>query len=541
MVTDSAVSETPTDQQTVSRCTLCPAGCPLSLTQTAPDMWRSEYPLADSPGLCPRGAVLGELLCHRRRILAPARRAGGALREVDFQAALQGILARAGDRSVALFLDGNVPCEQMASAIAWAEAWPSASLCLAVEPADEEMLLGTEAGGADYLANDALAECDGFVIIGDAFSADPICSRGVFDRRAEHPRTPIVAIDPGFGLPSKFASHHIDVAPGGELGALLALAASAGVALEGVAAPASDSATDAAGEAVAKCERLGVLVAAEFGRCGQWRQIGYVAGLLAKARGGGVSPQTVGANALAAVRLSRQHGLASLTAALADDNAVRIALGCDVLAMTGRDCEFLAAAAALPNCTTDAAEFVLPCAMAGEMAGTFMLAGERTVGVAAVLPAPAGVPAPGDIVGLLAKAAGVEAPQTNKSAGKLARCEIAAPKLANSPPASSTPALLLGRQAIHSGCAELTRHASWACVMQPLPQLRVSPADAEAAGAKNFSEVSACVGAKCCRAQVRIAPELPSGVMVLPEWHAAARSLLGGADARGPVTVEVTK
>lgn len=524
---------------------MCPAGCPLHLTQTAPDLWRSEYALSDSSGLCPRGAVLGELLCHRRRILSPTQRTSGALRQVEFAAAARGILDRSGGRGIVFFLDGNVPCEQLTAAIAWAEAWASASLCLVLEPADEELLLGAEASGADYLPNEALAGCDGFVIIGDAFSADPICSRAVFQRRQENPRTPIVVIDSACGVASKFANRRTDVAPGGELATLVALARSAGVTLDKAAPAESDPAVESAGQAISKCKRVGVLIAAEYGRCATWRQIAYVAGLLAKARGGGVAPQTVGANALAAVRLSRQHSLLSLADALADPDAVRIAIGCDVLGMMGQpDCKFLAAAAALPNCTTDAAEFVLPVAMAGELAGTYMLSGERPSSVAALLPVPAGVPAPAEIVAMLAKAAGVTAPHVDKSIGKLSRSDVAAPKLpggGESP--QSTPVLLLGRQAIHSGCGELTRHASWSVLMQPLPQLRLSPQDAAAAGVKNFSEVRVRAGAKCCQARVLVVSELPRGVMVLPEWHVGARSLLNGAAdeqaARGPVTVEV--
>jgi len=505
-----------TQQQTQAgpRCTLCPAGCGLGLAPAGPDQWTPEYSAAAGAGVCPRGSALASLVAHPGRIVSPGRRRGDALEPVDMQSALRAVLAAAEGREVVLLLDGNVPREQIATAAAWADAWPAARLCLVVEPADAQVLAGVDASGADYLSDESLADCDGFVIVGDAFSANPRCSRGVFDRRRAQPRTPIVVIDPAVGAAAKFATHRVDVAPGGELAALKGL--SAGSPIEG-------------------CGRLGVLIAAEVGRTTRWAEIGYAAGKLAAAKGGGVAVQTTGMNALAAVRLAKALGTISLADALASDG-VRVAVGCDVAGMLGRDdVGILAAAAPLPNCTTEAAEIVLPLALPAESGGTFLRAGEPTE-VAALMPAPAGVGQPAELVAMLASAAGAArpAPAGVAEMGRL----TGEPPAGESGQAPSGTVLLLGRQAVDAGCGTLTGQAAWQAALEPRLELRMNPQDAAGANIENLATVTVRANGRVLTASARLAPELPAGRVVLPEGRPEARALLAGAVE--PVAIEVS-
>ncbi|OPX23147.1 MAG: hypothetical protein B1H04_04010, partial [Planctomycetales bacterium 4484_123] len=201
---------------------LCPAGCELTLAPAGPDKWRAEYPLQAGQGLCPRGSALGELLAHGRRILTAGRRQGDRLEAVDLARAYKEIASAPGDGLVVL-LDGNVPCEHMVAAAACCRDWPNVQLCLVLEPAEEQLLLGAEASGAEYLSGATLAECDGFVLVGDVFAANPTCAKGIFDHRRQAPRTPIVVIDAAAGTAAKFATHRLDIRPGGEAAALAEL------------------------------------------------------------------------------------------------------------------------------------------------------------------------------------------------------------------------------------------------------------------------------------------------------------------------------
>ena len=522
--------------QELARCTLCPAGCPLSLARTAPDCWRSEYPLTASKGLCPRGSTLGEVLNHRRRIFSPARNANGRRLNIDFESAVRAILAAAGDKTINILLDGNVPCEQMVAAAAWCESWPQGKLCFVIEPSDRELLLGTEASGADYLSDDALESCDGFVIIGDAFAANRLCSRGIFDRRKAEPKTPIVVIDLGGGAAAKFATHRIEVGPGMELSALAALASAANIqtGVPGVAPSREIPSTMSAGQAISGCERLGVIIAAEYGRTNAWRQIGYLAGKIAKAMGGGLAPQTVGANALAAVRLGERLQAVSLAEALSSGPAGLVVLGCDILGMFGwsqlpfqqAGVRILAAAAALPNATTESAEIILPLSMPGEVAGTYLFAGAQQVQVAPLLACSAGVGSAVDVVAALATAAGAAKPDISSSPGPLERLDCEISMQVSAAQDSSSPVLVLARDAMHCGCGAITGHGSWQAAMQELPELRVAQEDAQQMKLKNLGIVTVRTSRSSVRARVRFAPELGCGTMVLSEGLPQARALI---------------
>ena len=533
--------------QDVPRCTLCPAGCTLSLAAVGPDKWRVEYPLTESPGLCPRGSTLGELLSHHRRIVAPSVCADGGRREVTLEAALGAILDAAGDAGVTILLDGNVPCEQLVQAAAWCSAWESAKLCFVVEPAEEQLILGVEASGAEHLPAAGLSDCDGFLVIGDAFASNPICSRAIFDRRAEHRRTPLVTLDPACGAVTKFASHGVAVEAGMELAALAAVAKGAGIDADVPCRRAAEiPSAEAGGKALARCKRLGVLLTAEYARNSTWRQIGYLAGQLAKAMGGGVAVQTAGANALAAVRLAYRLKTAALSEALSAEDDVCVVVGCDLIGMLGwSDTRVAAAAAALPNQTTERADVVLPVALSAECGGTYLLGGAEATKVSPLLAPPAGVPTPGDLVAALAAQAGVAKPEIPTDLPSLDRPAAQAPQPVELAAGASAPALLLGRQALQAGCCELTGYASWQQGDLAEAPLRISPQYAAQLGLKDLTKVRVRVGERSVQAQVRFSPELSGGKLVLPEWLPGARAL---APARiedetilsGPVCAEVS-
>ena len=509
-------------------CTLCPACCPVGVAAIGPDLWAPEVPLANVGGACPKGTALAQLLVHRSRILATAQRRDGCPVPVSMANALAGILAAAGDGAIHLLVDGNVPVEQMVEAAAWCRVWDQAKLCLVVEPAEEQLLEGLEAGEATYLAPEALAGCDGFVIVGNAFAANPTCSRAVFDRRAVESRTPIIVVDSAGGTAAKFATHLVTTPPGAELTAMAAVARAAGVATADIVEAGGDlPGADVAGRALANCKRLGILIAAEFGRTGHWRQIGYLAAKMAAAFGGGVAPQTTGANALAAVRLAQQLGTISLAEAIADDAATCVVIGCDVRGMLGRpDFVPLAAAAPLPNESTETAEFTLPVAMPGELSGTYCPPGAKGRPVSAALPIPAGIPTPAGVGAALAGAAGVSPPPDAPTVDMDRRATVDVPAVKPETPCS-TMALLLGRRSGAAGSGALTSHGPWQQATEPTPTLRVSPADAASLAISHLACVTVTGGVGSVAARAMISPELSPGAVVLPEGLAATRGLLG--------------
>jgi anaerobic selenocysteine-containing dehydrogenase len=256
---------------------------------------------------------------------------------------------------------------------------------------------------------------------------------------------------------------------------------------------------------------------------------------LAKARGGGVAPQTATGNALAAVRMAARLKTISLADAMAAEQAVLVAIGCDLLGMLGwPEREVFAAAAALPNVTTDRAQVVLPVAMAGELSGTYLLDGQRPVEVTALVSPPAGVPTPAELVGALASAAGVRPSDGPFDPESLGRLDVGVPPAAGAAADAPVPALLFSRQAMHAGCGALTAHGSWQSIVQELPELQLSADQARSIGVGNMDEVTVRSGPTSCRARVRVAPDLVAGVIVLPEGTRDARALSPCSDEGAP-------
>ncbi len=528
------MTQTNTKTQAPARCTLCPAGCELSLGSAGPDMWFSEPPLTAGVGLCARGSTLGELISSPRRILELTRRTRDKVQHLTMSHAVEEIIRQAAGRDIVIMLDGGVSCRQMVAAAAWCDAWEGAKLCMVLQGGDEQLLAGMESVPADYLAHDDLSGCDGFVIVGDVFAADPRCANGVFDRHAQNRRTPIVAIDSACGTAAKFATHAIDVPPGGEFYGLSALSAAAGVQAPG---DTENHAALSAAKALTSCKRLGVLVAAEYARGVDWRSVGYLASKLAARFNGGVLPATDSANAPAAVRLASAGKTIPLVEALASQGSALVAIGCDPLGMLGwwnpqeHGISILAAAAALPNDTTASAEFILPLSAPGETSGDFMFYAQKPVEVAPLIEAPAGVGDGGQLVAELARAAGVsqpEIPDTGKAIPPRAKYD--APKLPQDVTAAPTmdsdgPVLLFARQAMHAGSGELTAHGTWQQAVQEVPTMRISEQDASELNLTNLVSVTLKCSHRQLRAKVSISPELRPGRVVLPAGISAARTL----------------
>jgi anaerobic selenocysteine-containing dehydrogenase len=514
---------TPTQENAAqARCTQCPALCELSIVQSGPDNWRIEFPTTSRGGLCPRGGTLGGLLNHRERLLYAAVRDGDRLRSVDITGAANKVADAA---KVAVLLDSCLPIEELQKAAACSRAAKDMTLALVIEPQDEAMLTGIAASGAELAPANTMADCDGFLIIGDVFAANPTAARAVFDARAESPRMNIVTIDPASGTTFKFGSQRLATAPCGELAVLSAVAVGAGVKKCDAMADATDEAALAAGKALAKCKKPGVLIAAEFGRTKNWKQIGYVAGLIAASTGGVISPQPNGANTTAAIALREELGTVSVAEALASDAAI-VALGCDVIGLGLTDRKVAAAGAALINETTKSADVIFPTALAAEVAGHAWVPGDTVVEVPALMAPPAGVPTAADIVELIAKARGASGIKTPPCPAELRLPKVDAPGAPEAEATPAAPVLLLGRDAMHSGCGAITRHGSWQTGMRAVPRLRIGESDAAQCGCRLDAPVTVSADGTSVEAKVSSEPEMASGVVVLSDSRAENRRLL---------------
>jgi anaerobic selenocysteine-containing dehydrogenase len=250
-----------------------------------------------------------------------------------------------------------------------------------------------------------------------------------------------------------------------------------------------------------------------------------VAGKLANAHRGGVSVQTTGANALAALRVRKQLGLLSPAEAFAPSQArgERAALGVDMLGVLGWDGPAAAvAAAAVPNRTTETAGLILPMALPCELGGTFVQAGTRAVKTSALLPPPAGVPTPAGLLRQMAAAAGVAVKPWSGQLPALDRLAVGAPP--ESPGDGVAGRVLVGaRDPIHHSAGELTSQASWQRQLRELPELRLAPADAGDLGVTDMDEVEVQTDSCRTRMRVRVVRHLTAGTLVASQGCGQAR------------------
>jgi len=500
-----------TRQDNVACCPLCPALCGLTLAYNGPDLPRAEVPLQPGQGACPRGTSLGELMGSFHRLRRCLRRSGERTTEARFADAVAEAARRIDAEGATVILDAaSLPLEELAAAAEIAAAWPRLQICAALAPEDEQMLAGLEASGTTYLADEELARCDGLLLIGDPLAANPRCARGVLDALKANSRMPVVAVDGGGGVSASYASLPVLCGPGGELDALRDRQVAA---------------------ALEPCRKLGVVIAAAGGRGGIWARVGFEAGKLASAHRGGVAAQTTGGNALGAFRAARSLGLCGLAEAMAPGQGanLRAAVGVDVLALLGWTGPSIAvAAAAMPGVTTGSADIVFPLALPGEIGGTFLQAGTRRVTVAALLPPPAGVPAPSALMRQLAEAARVKVPAFS---GRLPALDRAAageppePTRASPPVEPESVALVGARESIHHADGSLTGAASWQGQLRPLPELRVSGADAARMGLAGGDEVEVATESSSARLRVRVTENVPAGTVAAVETSAATRRL----------------
>jgi hypothetical protein len=524
--TEEAREEMTAEANKVARCTLCPGLCPLGLAWSGPDNPRVEFPTQAGSGLCPRGSALGELLTAPGRLRWPRRRDGARQAELSWPAAIESA-ARLMAGGATVLIDGNLPLEEISACAELAAQWKGLALCCVIAPEDEQTLLGVEASGAAYLADDELARCDGFLAIGDPFWANPRCARGVLDGLKAHPRSPLVVIDSGGGMTGNFATLKPACQAGGELAAL------------------SDKAVLGM---LTNCKRLGVLIAPEAARGGIWQRVGFLAGQFATAHGGGVSVQTIGANALAALRAGRRLKLLTLAEALSPRPGARVALGVDVLGLLGWSGPPVAlAAAALADETTASADLVLPLALICEIGGTIIEAGNRPVVTAPLMPPPSGVPTTSELLRRIALAAGVNVAPFSGALAPTERLAVGEPP-EPAPVSADGLMLVAARQAVNNVAGSLTSSASWQSKLRPLPELRVSPADAERIGTENGHVVSVQTHGAGVEAVVKVSARLATGVVAISDGYASVRKLFPyaidaqrGEVASQPVAVKVAR
>lgn len=554
-------------KKTETRCTLCSLGCRVGLSQSAHGNVTPEY-LKDTQdlrrGVCNRGNMTAELLGHVLRVDVAKLSNGGAAQNVPLDEAIAKLAKAARSADTSLLINGNLTCEDIAAGLALAAASDGKIRAAVYLPNEDEAVLdGLAAASVKLMTPEELAECDALLIVGDAFATHPGISRPVHHLRKEKRRLPLVVIDSLPGKTSIFATHPLLVKPGTESAALAAIAGKLGVkdvdALKlSIKQAASETglpeaALAAAADAIGEAKKLGVIVRAEIGKAANWDQVALLAGLLASAKGGGVTACLTYGNAVGAHRLARAAGVK-----LDKPGKTTLVLGTDVVCGSSGDesaalpegVKTCAAAAILPTATLGAADIVLPLACNFETGGTTVTGSGEVITVDAVADAPGHATSAGDLVIRLAQAMGLSGverkvdPKVLRTAPSVDAAAIAKRKQPAPETAPEGEFLAVTQSdAVHFHTGSLTRQCAWPQYTAPGPVAALNADDAAALGIDDGDAVKLTSTEGEGIATASVVKAQATGVVAVSSAFGDMRGLFPWTQTNGtgPVTVKIEK
>ncbi|MFH1570502.1 MAG: hypothetical protein ABIL09_21105, partial [Gemmatimonadota bacterium] len=215
-------------QRSETRCLLCSLCCPVTVEYDRAGGLAVSAPGGSSTGLCGRGSCLAELAQHPQR-LQEARRHNGKPERLSLQAAataFNDMLAAVGEAPVAVVVDGNLPCEDIAAVHQWSRTWwGKAVVAVHLPPTDLDFIEGLSASRARVLHPSELAGCDGAVVVGDALRTHPALGRAFLSWKYGHPNALLLTIDTHATVTSHFGGVQLRAVPGAQAQALRAVAA----------------------------------------------------------------------------------------------------------------------------------------------------------------------------------------------------------------------------------------------------------------------------------------------------------------------------
>lgn len=508
------MSSEPAERNDTGRCLFCSLGCPLQVEEFSPQRWRPWFN-GGTGGTCARGQMVPDLLHSPTRLYRP--RGSGLPASTDAALdRLRGQIGDTGDGRVVIWLDAGLSLEDLVAAHAFCQARPDRRrLLIHVPPWELGTVEGLDAAGVTLSAPAEWAGADGFLVIGNPGATHPACAKMLLRLGAARGRTPFVVIDSAASVLTACAVPALICQPGHEFWVAAALLNALGfaprdvikdldvAALERVASVTPTAIQQAAGR-LRNCRRPAAVIAPQSGRRETWRAATALAGTWAKKQGGLVSGLTVSPNALAFARYARRHNIqdwyTAAVAGQAEPADVLLAIGWDP---TGaypralwepmvRPAGQAVLVSAFPPHEVDAFHACVPVALSAEAGGSYVLAGGRVESVTPVMPPPAGVPT---VRELLTRVGGPAAAVPSGGL-RVSDCEAGPVQADLRPPVppkvtateEGWPVVLVADPTqYHDG--HLTRHTHWSQRVEPLPELRVAPADALMLGVREGQHV----------------------------------------------------
>ncbi len=551
-----------------TRCTLCSLACALGFERTSDGRILPTYPDDGESlrrGICGRGHLNYELLSHPLRLEQPLVRKGERLEAVPINQIAESLGAKLATEPTLVLVNGALPCEDIAAAASFAGLLSErAVFSVYVNPADEAMLMGVAASGANLLKPEDLAECDAILSIGDAFGTHPVICRPVHALTKRNPRRLFAVIDSVSSRTAKFANNFLQIRPG-SASAVLRFLAGKDVSADQAASSAEieRSGLETLAADLKEVKNLGVLLTSDLGRDQDPEAVGCLAGIIAGNASGGIVPLPVGGNVWGALGIARALGATPTGEALRQLNEGNfrsvILLGVDLLAevpLSGLaeaigKVQTLVVATSLKPTGDDAGTHFLPLAATVESDGTIVSGSGEVMELSAAAPPVGGAMPVRDLLDKLT---------ARMSEGAListtVRDEWLKPINASVEQCLATEVVLVEPRTgelvavgesgcVHVGAGALSSRLAWPTVFEDVPTVRISCEDAENRGLTDGQTVTVSSAGGSAGMVVRIDTAMRTGRVALMTTDRSVRTLLNwrkSADGRvvtGPVAVRI--
>ena len=540
-----------------TRCLFCSLCCPVAVELPAGDAPLTEFadgaPLTQGR-LCYRGHFVSELLAHPQRLTSAAVRNGQALHPCAQQDALAQVAqrlrsARPGD--IMVLIDGNLPCEDIVAGLSFArDALPGCRSAVYL-PANDEATLAGLADVRPPMADPAELEGSDFVLVtGDPFASHPTIARSVLDAKGAARGHKLIVVDGIRGRTARFAQPFIQTRVGGQLAAVAAIAASAGVDVSDVvdtgdvsrmAEAAGVSLSDIrAAAALTEAESPVIILSLPVGSGADARRIAGLAARMAQKKGSLLPLMTYG-NAAGAYRLARAHGALSTAEAVAAirDGRVRCLLNvgaplAEAVPATWMQAalsrlEFVASAGPMPSAMDSYADVTLPIGCWFESDGTVVDGVGQQSALSELLPPPRGACRARDLFEQLGRrianvainTAVADVPALASGQGTLQPVAITAD--------DSADGMLVTIRADGTGFADggITRRCAWPRAMEACPAVRLNPADAAAISVETKDVIRVATEHGSAEVRAFVTADVPAGVAALSPNFPQCLALLG--------------
>lgn len=541
-----------------TRCLHCSLMCPVAFDVDRSDGAQqvlTEYVTSDpltQGRLCFRGHYLAEMAAHPFRLTCaePRNADDGAGSAADKAIAALASRLQSAEGRAAIVVDGNLPTEDIASALRLARNVVGTELVAVYLPESDAAIFQSVRPGTPILAFADAVACDAFLAVGDIFATHPVISRPILEARAAR-KARLFGMDCMPNRVAGFAETFLRVRLGGEAAALAGLCKLIGREIpagsdwaEGRSANelaemagVSESDLRTIADALSQAKQAAIIFDPVPGRMMNVAAAALMASALCHPDGPRLMPMFRYGNAVGGASAAAALGAIPLAEVLAAVKGARVevllAIGVDLLrlfpATDGLDLRprvpTLAAASAFRNRTTDQADIVFPLAASFEESGSVLDASGARLELAPLLNRPGGAMSAEALCMRLASAANAMLPET----GEMAMAEIFPGGPAPAVEEEDVPpqGLRLVARADHADfdTGALSRMLAWPRLVEPTPELHMNAEDVRARGLTPRARVLVRANSHEARAWLCVRESIPRGMAAISTAFEETRPL----------------